>query len=153
MPQNSHLAWQFEYQPGKIEAVGFNKGREVLRAVRETTGEPYAIRLETDKPTLRADGEEVASVAISVVDRAGNIVPTAGNLLQFDLKGDGKIIGVGNGDPSSHGSEKASSRSAFNGLAMVLIQAGLDAGSIKLRVTSEELRSSAVTFHAPPAVF
>lgn len=145
MPRNSHLAWQVEYQPGKIEAVGFNKSREVLRSVRITTGEPYAIKLESDRETLRADGEDVASVAISVVDRAGNVVPTANNLLLFDVKGDGEIIGVGNGDPSCHDSDKAHSRGAFNGLAMVLVQSKLYAGAVKLRVTSEGLKAAAVT--------
>ena len=36
--------------------------------------------------------------------------------------GTGTIIGVGDGDPSSHEADKASQRSVFNGLAQVIVQ-------------------------------
>jgi beta-galactosidase len=40
-------------------------------------------------------------LAVSVKDAAGRLVPTAGNKIHFSVRGPGRIIGVGNGDPSS----------------------------------------------------
>jgi beta-galactosidase len=39
---------------------------------------------------------------VAVTDAQGRIVPIADNLVSFEISGGGKIIGVGNGDPSSH---------------------------------------------------
>ena len=41
-------------------------------------------------------------ITVSVTDAQGRIVPTASNKINFALEGAGKILGVGNGDPSSH---------------------------------------------------
>jgi len=41
-------------------------------------------------------------VTVSVADNQGSVIPTADNLVHFTLSGPGKIIGVGNGDPSCH---------------------------------------------------
>jgi beta-galactosidase len=39
---------------------------------------------------------------MAVTDDQGRVVPTAGNLIDLDLAGPGRILGVGNGDPSCH---------------------------------------------------
>ena len=73
-------------------------------------------------------------VDVSVVDASGHVVPVADNLVQFELTGPGKIIGVGNGDPSSHEPDKASERKAFNGYAQGdRAEAGRDVGVMDLR--------------------
>lgn len=49
------------------------------------------------------------------------LVPTASNYINFEVS-NGIILGVGNGDPASHEPDKATGRSAFGGLARVVIQ-------------------------------
>jgi len=70
-------------------------------------------------------------------------VPDADNLIHFKLSGNAKIIGVGNGDPSSHEADKYFDdkwqRHLFNGKAQVIIQSGKEASNIQLTVTSEGL--------------
>jgi beta-galactosidase len=41
-------------------------------------------------------------VAVSVSDSKGRTVPTASDHVSFEIDGPGKILGVGNGDPSCH---------------------------------------------------
>ena len=53
-------------------------------------------------PTINADGEDVTVITVSVVDAQGRVVPMAANAIAFELEGPGRIIGVGNGDPSCH---------------------------------------------------
>ena len=69
---------------------------------RETTGAPAKIVLQADRARISADGEDVAVVEVQIVDAQGRIVPTADNEVTFAVTGPGRIIGVGNGDPSSH---------------------------------------------------
>jgi beta-galactosidase len=72
-------------------------------------------------------------------------VPTANTLVQFKLTGDAKILGVGNGDPSSHEPDQCKEglwkRSAFNGKCQVILQAGMTMGKVTLEAQAEGLAS------------
>jgi beta-galactosidase len=102
MKKNSHLEWKVKYAPGTLLARGYNGGKEILTEKVETTGAPVAIQLTPHRATVKADGEDVAVITAQVNDAQGRMVPTAANPIVFEITGPGKIIGVGNGDPSSH---------------------------------------------------
>jgi len=102
MPRNSKLSWQVKYAPGTLSAKGYNGGKLVAEQKIETTGDPAAIQLTPNRSSINADGEDVTLFTVSATDAQGRAVPVAQNLIHFDLAGEGKIIGVGNGDPSSH---------------------------------------------------
>lgn len=148
MPRHSHVAWKVIYESGTLEARGTSGKRLVKTARIETTGAPAKLSLVPDRAVLRADGEDVSSIAVAILDAQDRVVPTAGNVVHFDIKGNGTLLGVGNGDPSSHESDKASHRRAFNGLCMVLVQSTRDAGPIVLTARSERLASARLTLRA-----
>ena len=102
MKRNSKLSWQVKYAPGTLSAKGYNGGRVVAETKIETTGEPAAVQLAPDRATLNADGADVSVITVSVTDAQGRVVPVAANKINFALEGAGKILGVGNGDPSCH---------------------------------------------------
>jgi beta-galactosidase len=102
MKRNSKLSWQVKYAPGTLSAKGFNGGKVVAETKVETTGEPAAIQLTPNRATINADGEDVSVFTVCVTDAQGRVVPTASNRISFELSGAGKILGVGNGDPSCH---------------------------------------------------
>jgi beta-galactosidase len=141
------LIWELVYQPGKLEARGYNKGKLVTKDVVETTTDPSQIALNSDCNTLKADGCDVAVIRVAIKDAKGRVVPTANNLVKFSIEGPGKIIGTGNGNPSSHEPDKASQRMAFNGYCLVLIQAGKQTGVIRLKASSETLKGKEVVIN------
>ena len=103
MKANSKLTWNVSYAPGVLSAKGFDAiGNVIAETKQETTGEPTQIRLTPDRETINADGEDVAVFAVDALDAQGRLVPTAQNKIDFSIEGMGKIIGVGNGDPSCH---------------------------------------------------
>ncbi|MHB1023797.1 MAG: beta-galactosidase GalA [Acidobacteriaceae bacterium] len=142
--RNGHVEWKVKYAPGSIEARGTKDGKVVLVQKRETTGLPAAIILRPDRLTITADGHDISVVAVEVVDAQGRIVPTAANMIQFQVTGVGKVIGVGNGDPSCHEPDKASQRSAFNGYCMAIVQSDKQAGIIAVEASSTGLKSAHV---------
>lgn len=144
MKRNSHLKWQVAYHPGEIKAVASKDGR-TFETSRYTTSTPVRIRLMPDRETLNADGTDATVVNVVVVDRDGREVPTANNPIYFELAGDSEIIGVGNGDPSSHESDKASRRSLFNGKCQMILQSGESTGVVKVIATSPGLESAEIT--------
>lgn len=99
--RNSHVSWRVKYAPGELVARGYRGGRVVMTSRRVTTGAPAAVRLEADRTTIKADGRDLAVVTVEIRDASGNQVPIAGDLVRFEVQGPGRIIGVGNGDPSS----------------------------------------------------
>jgi len=140
-----HLEWSVKYAPGKLVAKGVRNGQPIETVV-ETTGAPAAVRLTADRSALVADNSDVAVVKVQVVDAQGRVVPTANNKIAFTLKGPAKLIGVGNGDPSSHEPDKASARSAFNGLAQAILQTTVKKGKITLNANSPGLTPASATF-------
>ena len=97
--------------------------------------------MEANRPVLQADGSDVACVKVSIVDADGIVVPNAENNVQFEVTGAGTLLGLGNGDPGCRENDKASSRHAFSGLILALIQAKEEAGEIKVRALSPELEA------------
>jgi beta-galactosidase len=134
--------WELVYKPGKLEARGYNKGRLVAKEVVETATSPAQIDLNSDCNTLKADGSDVAVIRVAIKDAKGRVVPVADNLVKFSIEGPAKIIGTGNGDPSSHEPDKATQRKAFNGFCLVLVQSDRTAGEIRVKASSETLVSA-----------
>jgi len=103
MKPNSKLSWQVKYEPGTLSAKGYDAdGNVVAETKRETTGTPMRIELTPDRHTINADGDDVAVFTVAALDAQGRLVPTAQNKIGFSIEGAGKILGVGNGDPSCH---------------------------------------------------
>jgi beta-galactosidase len=140
------VSWDVPYAPGRLEAIGKKKGAEVSRCAVETTGEPVAFRLTPDRRTLAGDGADALPVTVEVLDRDGRPVPTASPMVEFEISGPGVIIGLGNGDPTSHEPEKGNRRSLFNGFGQVILQSRRGgSGNLVLRAKAEGLESAEIT--------
>ncbi|KAF2518051.1 beta-galactosidase GalA [Flavobacterium foetidum] len=98
MQQNGHLEWKVEYAPGTLEAIGYKNGKKVLSDIQKTTGKPENIKLSLDKENVLKGN--VSVVTVETTDKNNLHVPTANDEITFSIKG-GKILGVGNGDPTS----------------------------------------------------
>jgi beta-galactosidase len=102
MTKNSHVEWDVAYQPGTLLARAYRGGREVASETVASSGVPAAVRLAANVTRIAANGESVAVITVDATDAQGRSVPTAANEISFSLRGPGRIIGVGNGDPGSH---------------------------------------------------
>jgi beta-galactosidase len=138
------LIWPVVYKPGKLEAHGYKTGKIVKKDVVETTAAPAQIVLISDVNTLKSDGCDVAVIRVAIKDDKGRVVPTANNLVKFTIDGPGKIIGTGNGNPTSYEPDKAIQRRAFNGYCLVLVQSEKQTGEIRLNAISDNLKSTEV---------
>ena len=102
MQHLGHLTWSVIYQPGTLSAKGFMGGVQVSSSAIDTTDAPAAVRITPDRSTINADGEDVSMITVAVVDGKGRVVPTANVPVSFVFTGPGKILGVGNGNPTCH---------------------------------------------------
>ena len=154
-----HVAWQVPYQPGTIRAVGKRNGKVVCSQEINTAGEPAKIELSIaiadfiDKKEIMplvADGKDIVIVKAAILDKDGNLVPTAHNLINFFVEGDEKIIGVGNGDITSHEPNKATYRKAYNGLCVAIVQSTTKAGEFIVTAAAQGLKSDQIKITSVP---
>ncbi len=140
-----HLAWDVPYEPGTLKAVGTKDGVAVVTMEVATTGEPAAIRLSADRAEITADRRDVAHITVEILDDQGRVVPLAENEVVFEVTGEGRLIGVDNGNPQSHDSYKGNRCKAFNGMCLAVVKPTGKAGGAKIAATSAGLRPAAVS--------
>jgi beta-galactosidase len=146
--KDSHVAWIVLFAPGAIEARGSKGGKVTMTTKRETTGAAAKLVMSADRQQLSADGEDVAALSVQVQDAQGRVLPMTDNVVKFRVSGGGRLIGVGNGDPTDHESDKGTLRKAFCGYCLALVQSAKQAGSITVEAESPGLTSATVTIAA-----
>ncbi len=146
-----HLEWKVAYAPGVLRAVARSQdGKTIIDEVR-TAGPPAKLIVRPDRRQITADGQDLSYVEVRVEDKDGNLCPNAAPLIHFDLDGPGAIVGVDNGDPTSHEPFQATQHTAFHGLCLAVIRASRTPGEIHLRVSAPGLTSkTVVTAMTPP---
>jgi beta-galactosidase len=139
-----HIMWRVKFEPGTLKAVSRKDGKIVLTTEIHTAGVPAKIELSADRKLIAADGKDLSFITVKILDKDGNVVPDADNLVNFKINGEAFIASVDNGDPVSHDSFKVNYRKAFHGLALAIVQAKDKAGVINFTATSNGLQSASV---------
>jgi len=151
VPRYGHVEWKVTYVPGTIEARAFKDRHQILTARRETTSSPTKLALIADQKEISADGRDLSIVQVQVLDARSRLVPMADPPIEFYLSGSGSLIGVGNGNPSSHEADKADRRRAFNGLCMTIVQSTREPGELRLKATSAGLEPAVIVINSHAA--
>ncbi|HEU5158583.1 MAG TPA: glycoside hydrolase family 2 TIM barrel-domain containing protein [Streptosporangiaceae bacterium] len=145
-----HLTWNVPFAPGRLVAKATKDGKVVATDELRTAGAPAALRLTPDKRVIAADGRSLSFVTIDVVDRRGVTVPGATNAVGVKVAGGGTLAGLDNGREESAENYKASSRQAWAGKALAIVQSSGRAGPITVTATSPGLRTAGATIAAAP---
>lgn len=143
--KDSHVAWVVPYAPGSLEARGYKGDKVAMTTKRETTGPAAKLVMSADRQELSGDGEDVAMFAVEVRDAQDRVVPITDNEVAFKVSGVGKLIGVGNGDPTDQASDKGAARKAFAGYCVAVVQSDKKAGNVTVEATSPGLAPATVT--------
>ena len=99
MEKNGHLTWTVDYKPGVLEAIGFKNGKKIKSDLVKTTDAPAQVFVAQEQ--IPVAHPNIAILRVAVKDASGNVVPNAVNEIDFQVNGPAKIIGVGNGNPTS----------------------------------------------------
>ena len=137
MPRS--VNFETAYQPGRLEAVSYTGGKEVSRAVLETTGRPARIRLTADQKTLRPDGHDLAFVEIELLDQEGRVVPDAQIGLSTSISGQGWMAGFGTGNPVTAEDYTDKMTVSWHGRALAVLRSGYESGELTLTVSARDL--------------
>jgi len=147
------LRWDdVAYQPGELKVVTYKNGKKWATDVVKTAGPAAGLKLRADRNTIKADGQDLSFVTVTIVDKDGLPVPRSQNQIHFDINGPGEIVATDNGDATSFESFQSRERKAYNGLCLVIVRtkAG-ETGKIMLRATSEGLAGVEIPITTVPA--
>ena len=148
------LRWNnVKYEPGEIRVVTYNQyGDKVGEDVKRTAGEPAQMKFSVETPDhepiacmvegctdehnvlLNADGNDLAFITVSLLDKDGNECPLADDELTFEVKGAGTFKAACNGDATSLDSFTQPHMRLFSGKLVVVVQSKAQKGDIILTV-------------------
>jgi len=144
-PTRYQASWMVPYEAGELKAIGYWGNKQVNIKILRTAEEPTQFRLTVDRTGLRANGEDLAYITVELTDDKGVRNPKSENLVKFELEGHGKIIGVGNANPTSTESFQLSERKAWQGKCLVIIKSDNYPGPVNLTVTSDGLKTKTIS--------
>ena len=137
------LRWNdVKYEPGTLEVVVYDeKGNNCGKETVYTAGKPHHLVLDvwTQQPSsLKADGEDLAFVTVSLVDKRGTLIPDASDQLRFKVSGAGTYRAACNGDATSLEPFTEPAMRLFGGQTVVVVQSSKQPGNLTLTVQDTE---------------
>ena len=143
------LRWnEVKYEPGEVKVVVYDaNGQAAGEKFIRTAGKPAALKAEVwtqtsnlQSPTsnLKSDGQDLAFVTVSLVDKNGTLIPDATDQLDFEVSGAGTFKAVCNGDATSLEVFTEPTMKLFAGQLVVVCQAGKEKGQLTLTVKDKQ---------------
>jgi beta-galactosidase len=134
---NHTITWNIPYKRGKLIAKGYNGDAQVAEYTLTTSGNTHHLVLTPDRTTINADGQDLSHIAIHLEDAEGNRVQTDDKMLTVTVEGDGRFLGIDNGDLRREGSFAGSRLKTYFGQALITVQSNRKQGKMKVNVTME----------------
>lgn len=131
-----HISWKVKFEPGILKAISRKDGKVVLEKEIHTAGTASKIALVGDKQTIKNDSYDLVYVTVSITDANGNLIPNANDLINFEVSGGGKLVGVDNGYQAGLDSFKANSCKVYNGKCIAIIQSNGKKENIQLKAST-----------------
>ena len=140
------LRWDdVKYEPGEVKVIAYKNGKRWAEDTMKTTGAAAKLLLNADHTAVKADGQDLSFVTVTIADKNGLLVPRSKNRIRFAVTGPGEIVAVDNGDATNLESFQSKERNAFNGLCLVIVRTKVgQAGAIKLKAQSEGLADAEI---------
>lgn len=141
------LMWnETVYEPGEVKVVAYDSlGNVAAEKSIRTTGKPHHLVLTPNRTTAIADGEELVYVTVQVADKDGNIVPTADNMVNFTVTGEGTYEAGANGDATSLLSFQDPKMKLFSGAATAILRTSTKPGAMTFKATAKGVKPATLT--------
>ena len=147
MDKNKSMTATFEvpYEEGELTAYCYDNWRETGSERLKTLGKPASIRLIADRNVIKANKNDLSYITLEITDSNGNVIPNADAvLIKFGITGNGKIAGVGNGNPVDMSSFQQPQKRTYQGKCLVIICPDETPGTITLTAKADGLKDSSV---------
>ena len=137
--------FKLPYRAGTLRAEGMENGRVAEQRILKTAGEVAAIRLIPDRKELAANSGDLSYIVIELVDKDGNVVPTADNQLRVSVTGNATLLALGNADIKDEDPYFDNNHKAWKGRALAILRSSGQRGKATVKATSPGLAGKTVT--------
>ena len=134
---NHTIVWNVPYKRGTLIAKGYNGDEEAARDTIKTSGNVHHLKLIADRTTIKADGQDLSHIAIYLEDADGTLVQTDDRKLTVTIEGEGKFLGIDNGDLRRVDSFAGNQLKTYFGKALAIIQSTRKPGQIRVNILME----------------
>ncbi|HHV09192.1 MAG TPA: glycoside hydrolase family 2 protein [Clostridiales bacterium] len=124
------------YRPGRLEAVAYTNGVETGTYSLGSAAEELILTVHAERPSVKADGKDLAYINIELTDRNGNLHTGKDRAVTLTLDGEGELIGFGSGSPVTTESYLDGECTTYNGRALAVILPK-DTGVLKVAAITE----------------
>jgi beta-galactosidase len=136
------------YQPGTIEAIGYQGGKETGRFKLVTASAPARLVLTPDRSVIPADTGSIAYVDIAVQDQAGVLAKHVEPEITVEVSGPGELIAIGTGNPVSEEPYVGNHRKAYQGHLLAVVRSNGQPGEITLTGQTDGLPDAQIRLQA-----
>ncbi|SFR84512.1 Glycosyl hydrolases family 2, sugar binding domain [Agromyces sp. CF514] len=123
------------YRPGELVAVAYRDGVETGRTALAAASEAFDLRVLADRTSLRADGTDLAYLAIELTDEHGTVHATHDRTVTVTVVGPA-VLALGSGAPITEEGFTAPQHRTFDGRALAIVRP-TGAGEITVTVTAD----------------
>lgn len=136
--------WKIRYKKGTLRAVAYDEnGNVIAEDIRKSFGDATELVLNPDKSELSGT-QDLIFVEIATVDKEGTTVENANNRVYVKVTGEGRLVGLDNGDSTDYDQYKGTSRRLFSGKLLAVIAGTNTSGKIYLEVESEGMATKCI---------
>ena len=134
------------YEPGEITVVAYDaNGNKAAEKTVRTAGKAAALKITPNRSSIAADGDELVYFTVEAVDRNGNPVPDADNLVKFTVTGAGTYEAGANGDATCLLPFQNPEMKLFSGAATAIARSAKTPGTLTIKATAKGLKPATAT--------
>lgn len=129
---------------GSIKAVAVDEnGNPIVQHIIKTAGKPVALSAESEKKSIKADGQDLIFIDVCAVDKKGIRVPDYNGYLTVSVEGPGTLLAL---DDADHYTDLlfngVNSKKMRNGRMQVIVRSTGKTGKIKVYLTTPDFKKS-----------
>ena len=133
------------YQPGTLRAEA--GGRQVELS---TAGEPAGLKLTADRPTIAADGQDLAFITVEVVDSKGRVCPDAAVPLTASVAGAARFLAFASADLKDTEPYTSNQVKTWKGRALLAVRSTQKAGNVTVKVQGTGVKAATLKLKSKP---
>ena len=119
------------YEAGTLRAE--TAGKHVTLS---TAGKPARLLLNADRPTLKADGQDLAFITLEVVDSDGRVCPDAAIPCEVSISGQGSLLAAASADMKDREPATSPKVTTWKGRALLVVRSTAKRGKAQICVKS-----------------
>ena len=133
------LRWNdVKYAPGEIKVVAYDEnGKQVAEKTIRTAGQPAVLDMKEERSVIASDGEDLAYITLSMLDKDGNECPTANQSISSPLKEQDSLKAACNGDATSLEPFTQPRMKLFSGKLVLIVQSNGKKGDIIVKAKAD----------------